>query len=54
VVTGAEPPWRPACRVMSLCIERLPLATPMQTEEAPVTESVTDLQESPREWNLIP
>jgi peptidoglycan lytic transglycosylase D len=33
---------------------RLPLATPAQTQEAPVTESVTDLGESPREWNLIP
>ena len=48
------PPLCPACTVTSLWIERLPLATPMQTQEARVTESVTDLQESPREWNLIP
>ena len=33
---------------------RLPLATPVQTQEAPATESATDLQESPQEWNLIP
>ena len=33
---------------------RLPLAIPAQTQEAPVTESATDLQESLREWNLIP
>jgi len=33
---------------------RLPLATPVQTQEAPVTDPATDLQEFPREWNLIP
>jgi len=33
---------------------RLPLATPVETQAAPITESLTDLQESPRAWNLIP
>jgi len=33
---------------------RLPLATPAQTQEAPIAESATDLQESPREWSLMP
>ncbi|HVO84956.1 MAG TPA: lytic transglycosylase domain-containing protein [Syntrophobacteria bacterium] len=33
---------------------RLPLATPAPTRETPPTESVTDLQESPREWSLMP
>jgi membrane-bound lytic murein transglycosylase D len=33
---------------------RLPVATPAQAQEAPVPESATDLQDAPRNWNLIP
>jgi membrane-bound lytic murein transglycosylase D len=36
------------------CTLRLPLANPVQAQEAPVPQSATDIQDSPREWNLIP
>jgi membrane-bound lytic murein transglycosylase D len=33
---------------------RLPLAAPTQTQEAPATESVTDIEDPPWGWSLIP